>query len=109
MGRTDPTPLRGERVAMSTVALRQLTKIYPTGVTAVDHLDLTVDDGEVMVLLGPTGCGKSTVLRLIAGLDPATSGTIQFGGTDVDEVLPRDREVAMVFQDYGLYPHLTVA
>jgi multiple sugar transport system ATP-binding protein len=94
---------------MSTVVLRQLTKVYPTGVTAVDHLDLTVDDGEVMVLLGPTGCGKSTVLRLIAGLDPATSGEISFGGEAVDHISARDREVAMVFQDYGLYPHLTVA
>ncbi|GAA1766365.1 ABC transporter ATP-binding protein [Luedemannella helvata] len=94
---------------MSTVVLRQLTKTYPTGVTAVDHVDLTVADGEVMVLLGPTGCGKSTVLRLIAGLDPATSGHIEFGGAGVDDVPARDREVAMVFQDYGLYPHLTVA
>ncbi|WP_344133446.1 ABC transporter ATP-binding protein [Luedemannella flava] len=94
---------------MSTVVLSQLTKVYPTGVTAVDHLDLTVADGEVMVLLGPTGCGKSTVLRLIAGLDPATSGEISFGGAGIDHISAREREVAMVFQDYGLYPHLTVA
>lgn len=94
---------------MSAIDLRQLRKVYPTGVVAVDSVDLTVNDGEVMVLLGPTSCGKSTILRLIAGLETPTAGQILFGGKPMDEVDSRDRGVAMVFQDYALYPHLTVA
>jgi multiple sugar transport system ATP-binding protein len=94
---------------LSTVVLRNVTKVYPTGVTAVDSLDLTVPDGEVMVLLGPTGCGKSTVLRLIAGLDEPTEGEVLLGDRPVHTLPSRDRGVAMVFQDYGLYPHFTVA
>jgi multiple sugar transport system ATP-binding protein len=94
---------------MSRIELRGVRKVYPTGVVAVDGLDLSVDDGEVVVLLGPTGCGKTTVLRLIAGLETPSSGEIRLDGDDVDRVGPRDRGVAMVFQDYALYPHLTVA
>jgi multiple sugar transport system ATP-binding protein len=94
---------------MSSIRLRGLTKIYPTGVVAVDNLDLDVDEGEIVVLLGPTGCGKTTVLRLIAGLDSPTAGDITFAGHEVDRIAPRDRGVAMVFQEYALYPHLSVA
>ena len=94
---------------MSAIGLRELRKVYPTGVVAVDSVDLTVNDGEVVVLLGPTGCGKSTILRLIAGLEMPTSGQVLFGGKPIDEVESRDRGVAMVFQDYALYPHMTVA
>jgi multiple sugar transport system ATP-binding protein len=94
---------------MSRVELRGVRKVYPTGVTAVDGIDLTVDDGEVVVLLGPTGCGKTTVLRLIAGLEDPTEGEIRIGEDDVDGVGPPDRGVAMVFQEYALYPHLNVA
>jgi multiple sugar transport system ATP-binding protein len=93
---------------MSAITLRDVSKVYADGVTAVGSFDLTVDDGEVMVLLGPTGCGKSTVLRLIAGLEPPTTGEIFFGPTLVNEVSSRDRGISMVFQDYALYPHLTV-
>jgi multiple sugar transport system ATP-binding protein len=94
---------------MSSIRLRGLTKIYPTGVVAVDNLDLDVHEGEIVVLLGPTGCGKTTVLRLIAGLDSPTAGEITFAGQEVDRIAPRDRGVAMVFQEYALYPHLSVA
>jgi multiple sugar transport system ATP-binding protein len=94
---------------MSRVELRGVRKVYPTGVTAVDGIDLTVDDGEVVVLLGPTGCGKTTVLRLIAGLETPTDGEIRIGEDDVDGVVPSDRGLAMVFQEYALYPHLSVA
>lgn len=94
---------------MSSLTLRALRKVYLTGVTAVDSVDLDVADGEVMVLLGPTGCGKSTVLRLIAGLETLTAGEIHFNGVRMDGVPSRERGVAMVFQDYALYPHLSVA
>jgi multiple sugar transport system ATP-binding protein len=101
--------MTGGEEQMSAVTLRNVTKIYPTGVTAVDSFDLTVPDGEIMVLLGPTGCGKSTVLRLIAGLDAPTEGEILLGDRPIQSLPSRDRGVAMVFQDYGLYPHFTVA
>ena len=94
---------------MSTVALKDVTKIWPDGTFAVDHLDLEVQDGEFMVLLGPSGCGKSTVLRMIAGLEDPTDGEILLNGDPVLELPPRDRSIAMVFQDFALYPHMTVA
>ncbi|MFN8019577.1 MAG: ABC transporter ATP-binding protein, partial [Acidimicrobiales bacterium] len=75
---------------------------------AVDHLDLAVADREFLVLLGPSGCGKSTALRMIAGLEQATEGTITIAGEDVTDLEARDRDVAMVFQSYALYPHMTV-
>ena len=93
---------------MAAIALRELTKVFGDGTVAVDRLTLDVSPGELMVLLGPTGCGKSTVLRLVAGLEEATSGEVLFDGEPVDHLQPRQRNVAMVFQDYALYPHLTV-
>jgi multiple sugar transport system ATP-binding protein len=94
---------------MSTIALRDLTKVFADGTVAVDALTLDVAQGEFMVLLGPTGCGKSTVLRLVAGLDSPTSGHVLLDGAVADRLTPRQRDIAMVFQDYALYPHLTVA
>lgn len=97
---------------MSTVRLADVGKRYENGANAVDavqHLDLVVENGDFVVLLGPSGCGKTTVLRLIAGLETATAGTISIGDTCVNSTPPRDRDIAMVFQDFALYPHMTVA
>jgi multiple sugar transport system ATP-binding protein len=93
---------------MVAVSLSGLTKVYATGAVAVDGLDLEVNDGEFVVLVGPSGCGKTTALRMVAGLESVTSGTIRFGGQVVNDVSPRHRDVAMVFQNYALYPHLSV-
>src|SRR5512132_2759102 len=94
---------------MAKVELRGLHRRYPGAETsALDALDLDVDDGELLVLVGPSGCGKSTALRLIAGLDAPDRGTIRIGDRDVTKVPPQDRDVAMVFQGYALYPHMTV-
>jgi len=90
------------------ISLRNLTKIYEGGVRAVDAVDLEIEDGEFMVLVGPSGCGKSTLLRLIAGLEEATEGSIVIAGNDMTEAAPQDRDIAMVFQNYALYPHMTV-
>lgn len=94
---------------MSRIELRAISKVYPPNTVAVDGVDLSVDDGEVVALLGPTGSGKSTVLRLIAGLETLTSGEIRFGGSAATSGAARDRSVAMVFQEFALYPHLSVA
>jgi multiple sugar transport system ATP-binding protein len=93
---------------MATVELKDVSKTFPDGIEAVTHLNLDARDGEFMVLLGPSGCGKSTVLRMVAGLEMPTSGQIYIDGEDAEELPPRDREVAMVFQDFALYPHMTV-
>jgi multiple sugar transport system ATP-binding protein len=93
---------------MARVALSELTKIYPNGTRGVDGVTLEAGDGELLVLVGPSGCGKSTILRLIAGLEDATSGEIRIGDRVVNDLPPQDRNVAMVFQDYALYPHMTV-
>jgi multiple sugar transport system ATP-binding protein len=90
------------------IELENLTKVYASGVTAVDRLSLDVADGEFVVLVGPSGCGKTTALRMVAGLEPVTSGTVSIGGHVVNDVSPRRRDVAMVFQNYALYPHLSV-
>jgi multiple sugar transport system ATP-binding protein len=94
---------------MSAIKLEDLTKVYATGVTAVSKLSLDVADGEFVVLVGPSGCGKTTALRMVAGLEAITSGTVHLGGRAVNGVSPRQRDVAMVFQNYALYPHLSVA
>ena len=93
---------------MAEIALERLAKTYPNGVQAVRDLTIHVADGELVVLVGPSGCGKTTTLRLIAGLESPTFGTIRIAGQTVDNVPPRDRDVAMVFQRSTVYPHLTV-
>jgi multiple sugar transport system ATP-binding protein len=90
------------------IVLDKLSKVFPGGVTAVDNVSLTIGSGEFLVLVGPSGCGKSTLLRMIAGLEEVTAGTISIGGQDVTELPPRARDIAMVFQSYALYPHMTV-
>ncbi|HEY8534183.1 MAG TPA: ABC transporter ATP-binding protein [Micromonospora sp.] len=100
---------RAGEVAVTAVALKDVTKVFPDGTVAVDNLSLDVNDGEFMVLLGPSGCGKSTVLRMVAGLEEPTNGAIMLDGVVVNDVPPRDRRVAMVFQDFALYPHMSVA
>ena len=94
---------------MAEIGLRSLTKVYGQDVTAVDRIDLDVRDGEFMVLLGPSGCGKSTTLRMIAGLEAVTSGEIMIDGDVVNDVDPAERDLAVVFQNYALYPHMSVA
>jgi multiple sugar transport system ATP-binding protein len=93
---------------MAQIALERVTKVYDGTVPAVDDVSLEVGDGEFMVLVGPSGCGKSTLLRMIAGLEEVTAGSISIGGADVTELAPRRRDVAMVFQSYALYPHMSV-
>jgi multiple sugar transport system ATP-binding protein len=93
---------------MATLSLEQLTKVFENGVEAVRQLDLYVEDGEFVVLVGPSGCGKTTALRMVAGLDEVTSGTIRLDGKVVNDLSARDRDVAMVFQNYALYPHMNV-
>jgi multiple sugar transport system ATP-binding protein len=90
------------------VRLEQISKVYPDGTRAVDGLDLDIRDGELLVLVGPSGCGKTTALRMVAGLEEVSEGRILIGDRDVSRVPSRDRDVAMVFQSYALYPHLSV-
>jgi ABC-type sugar transport system ATPase subunit len=93
---------------VAAITLEGLRRTYPNGHAAVDGVDLAIDDGELLVLLGPSGCGKSTLLRLIAGLDVPTAGRILLDGTDVTALPPQTRDLAMVFQSYALYPHMSV-
>ena len=93
---------------MAEVILKDVVKVYPGGVKAVDDFNLDVNDGEFVVLVGPSGCGKSTTLRMVAGLEEITSGTIAIGDRVVNDVPPKNRDIAMVFQNYALYPHMTV-
>ena len=93
---------------MAEVDLDNVTKIYPGNVKAVDDISLRIEDEEFIVLVGPSGCGKSTTLRMVAGLEEITSGTIRIGERIVNDVPPKDRDIAMVFQNYALYPHMTV-
>jgi multiple sugar transport system ATP-binding protein len=90
------------------IELQTVLKTFPNGVRAVDGVDLTIEDGEFMVLVGPSGCGKTTLLRCIAGLEEVTDGAIFIGDRDVTDDNPKDRDIAMVFQNYALYPHMTV-
>ncbi len=94
---------------MASVTLEGVTKVYGNDVAAVSDLDLEVADGEFMVLVGPSGCGKTTALRMVAGLEDITAGRLLIGDRVVNDVAPKERDVAMVFQNYALYPHLTVA
>jgi multiple sugar transport system ATP-binding protein len=94
---------------MAQIVLDHVAKVYPGGHKALDDLNLDVREGEFMVLVGPSGCGKSTALRSIAGLEEITSGTIRIGDRVVNDLPPKDRDIAMVFQNYALYPHMTVA
>jgi len=93
---------------MAQIVLDQVDKVYPGGVKGIDGLSLDIADGEFMVLVGPSGCGKTTALRSIAGLEEITTGTISIGGRVVNDLPPKDRDIAMVFQNYALYPHMTV-
>ena len=93
---------------MSRILLEGVTKVFSGDVTACDDVDLTIDSGEFMVLVGPSGCGKSTLLRMIAGLEEVTVGRIVIGDLDVTDLAPRTRDIAMVFQNYALYPHMSV-
>jgi len=93
---------------MAGIRLEQVAKVFPDGTRAVDGVDLEIADGEFMVLVGPSGCGKSTLLRLVAGLEEVTHGRVLLGERDVTRALERDRDMAMVFQNYALYPHMSV-
>jgi multiple sugar transport system ATP-binding protein len=94
---------------MATVDMQQVNKIYENGFHAVKDLNLDVREGEFMILVGPSGCGKTTALRMVAGLEEITSGTLRIADKRVNDVMPKERDIAMVFQNYALYPHMTVA
>src|ERR1700754_1725380 len=93
---------------MADIVLDGVYKTYSDGYTAVKNLSLDIADGEFMILVGPSGCGKSTALNMIAGLEDISAGELRIGGQVVNKVAPRDRDIAMVFQSYALYPHMTV-
>ncbi|MDE2307111.1 MAG: ATP-binding cassette domain-containing protein, partial [Xanthomonadaceae bacterium] len=93
---------------MATVSLDQLRKVYPNGNVAVAGASFDIADGELLVLVGPSGCGKTTSLRMIAGLEEISSGTLRIGERIINDVAPKDRDIAMVFQSYALYPHMSI-
>ena len=93
---------------MAEIALEGLEKVYPDGTRAVESLDLEIGDGEFVVFVGPSGCGKTSVLRMVAGLEEITDGVVKIGGRVVNDLLPKERDIAMVFQNYALYPHMDV-
>src|SRR3954453_12323424 len=93
---------------MSEIALEGVTKVFDDGYEAVKDMNLDIGDGEFMILVGPSGCGKSTALRMIAGLEDISSGELKIDGEEVNDRSPKDRDIAMVFQNYALYPHMTV-
>ena len=92
---------------MAQIKLEQLTKVYPDGTEAVRRLDLEIEDGEFVVLVGPSGCGKTSALRMVAGLEEITEGKVWLGDRMVNRVPPKDRDTAMIFQNYALYPHMS--
>ena len=109
MGIASPDELKlSRRGGLAGIGLEELTKIFPDGTVAVSKLSLDIADREFVVLVGPSGCGKTTALRMVAGLEEISSGTVRIGDRVVNRLSPRDRDVAMVFQNYALYPHLTV-
>ncbi|MDO9306905.1 MAG: ATP-binding cassette domain-containing protein, partial [Mesorhizobium sp.] len=93
---------------MAEVTLKDVRKVYPGNVEAVKGISIDIPDGKLCVLVGPSGCGKSTLIRMIAGLESITSGTVSIGPRVVNQVEPADRDIAMVFQSYALYPHMSV-
>jgi multiple sugar transport system ATP-binding protein len=93
---------------MAEIAYDSVSKVYDDGTLAVEDLDLAIEDGELMVLVGPSGCGKTTALRMLAGLEEISEGEIRIGDRIVNDLTPKDRDIAMVFQSYALYPHMTV-
>src|ERR671936_3079048 len=99
---------RFSRKPVAEIQLERLTKVYPDGTLAVSALDLEIADSEFVVLVGPSGCGKTTALRMVAGLEAITEGVVRIGERVVNHVPPRNRDIAMVFQSYALYPHLSV-
>ena len=94
---------------MATVSLERVRKLYPNGHVGIEDASFDIADGELLVLVGPSGCGKTTLLRMIAGLESISDGTLRIDGRVVNDVAPKDRDIAMVFQNYALYPHMTVA
>src|SRR5690348_1508696 len=94
---------------MADIVMEHITKRYGDGFEAVKDLNLEIPDGEFMILVGPSGCGKSTALRMVAGLEDISAGELKIGGAVVNEKAPKERDIAMVFQNYALYPHMTVA
>ncbi len=93
---------------MASIELDHVSKLYANGAYGVRDIDLKIDEGEFIIFLGPSGCGKSTTLRMIAGLEGISSGDLRIGGRSVRNVAPRDRNIAVVFQSYALYPHMNV-
>ena len=93
---------------MASLSLKNIFKVYPNGVEAVKDFNLEIEDKEFIIFVGPSGCGKSTTLRMIAGLEEITAGELYIGDRLVNDVEPKDRDIAMVFQNYALYPHMTV-
>ena len=93
---------------MAGISLNHIYKVYPNGAKAVNDFNMKVEDKEFIVFVGPSGCGKSTTLRMIAGLEEITAGELKIGDEIVNDVEPKDRDIAMVFQNYALYPHMTV-
>ena len=93
---------------MASLSLKHINKRYPNGYEAVKYFNLEIEDKEFIIFVGPSGCGKSTTLRMIAGLEDITGGELYIGDTKMNDVDPKDRDIAMVFQNYALYPHMTV-
>ena len=93
---------------MGAIEIKSAGKVYPNGTRALSGVTIDIEDGEFVVLVGPSGCGKTTLLRMVAGLEDITEGEVSIGGKVVNDVAPKDRDIAMVFQNYALYPHMSV-